>query len=143
MSLPVVTYSQTSHCYPPTTSITILSHFLLVARHYPLLHSMPVSMPPFLAPFTSPWRWMQQGPLKHWYPTAILYVIITQKTSTWIFSSYSYYLSGIPCCPLVTWYSRSSGSSIFGSFSGGPVFWALQVLSITFIWSHWCLSSNL
>jgi len=31
-----------------------------------------------------PWRWRQQGPLKRWYPTAILHGVTTQKTSTWI-----------------------------------------------------------
>jgi len=24
---------------------------------------------PFPEPFTSSWRWRQQGPSKHWYPT--------------------------------------------------------------------------
>jgi len=38
---------------------------------------------PFPAPFTLPWRWRQQGPPKHWYSTATLCSITTQKTS-WI-----------------------------------------------------------
>jgi len=31
--------------------------------------------PLFSAPFTSPWRLWQQGPLKYWYPIAALHVI--------------------------------------------------------------------
>jgi hypothetical protein len=32
---------------------------------------------------SSPWRWRQYRPLKHWYPTTTLHSITTQKTSTW------------------------------------------------------------
>jgi len=32
---------------------------------------------------TSPWRWRQHGPLKHWYPTVTLYSVTTQRTLTW------------------------------------------------------------
>jgi len=32
--------------------------------------------------FTSTWRWRQQGPPKHWYPTTTVHGITTQKTLT-------------------------------------------------------------
>jgi len=32
---------------------------------------------------SSPCRWRQHGPLKHWYPTTTLYGVTTPKTSTW------------------------------------------------------------
>jgi hypothetical protein len=35
--------------------------------------------------YTSPWRWSQQSPPKHWYPTTSVKAVTTQKTSTWIF----------------------------------------------------------
>jgi len=35
----------TPQCSPPTASNMILSHFLLAAKLYPLLHSKPISMP--------------------------------------------------------------------------------------------------
>jgi len=34
------------------------------------------------------WRWRQHGPLKCWYSTMTLRGVMTQKTSTWNFSSY-------------------------------------------------------
>jgi hypothetical protein len=40
-------------------------------------------MPPCPAPTTSLWRWRQQSPLKHWYPTTSLRGITMQKTTTW------------------------------------------------------------
>jgi hypothetical protein len=33
------------------------------------------------------WRWRQQDPLKHWFPTATLHGTTNQKTSTWIFTA--------------------------------------------------------
>jgi hypothetical protein len=82
------------HCSLPTTSITILFHFLLPVRSpFLALYWLPHSVPSytlsyiyasFPSPFTSPWRWRQQGPLKCWYPTTILCGVTTQKTLTWI-----------------------------------------------------------
>jgi len=37
--------------------------------------------------FILPWRLMQQGPLKCWYPATTLLGITTQNTSTWNFTS--------------------------------------------------------
>jgi hypothetical protein len=36
----------------------------------------------FPSPVTSPWRWRQQGPPKHWYPTTSLHGVTVQKKST-------------------------------------------------------------
>jgi hypothetical protein len=36
---------------------------------------------------TSPWRWRQHGPPKRWYLTTSLHGVITQKTTTWIFTA--------------------------------------------------------
>jgi hypothetical protein len=37
--------------------------------------------------FTSPWRWRQHGPPKHYYPTMLLHSVTTQKTTTWTSAS--------------------------------------------------------
>jgi hypothetical protein len=34
---------------------------------------------------TLPWRWKQQVPPKHWYPTTSLHSVTAQKTAAWIF----------------------------------------------------------
>jgi hypothetical protein len=52
----------------------------------------PSYMPPSSAPFTSPWRWRQQGRPKLWYPTSTLHGVTTQKTSVWIILG-DFYLS--------------------------------------------------
>jgi len=49
---------------------------------YPLFYSLPISMPPFPAPFTSPRRWRWHSPLKRWYPATLFHGIIIQKTQT-------------------------------------------------------------
>jgi len=66
---------------------SLLSHH---KYHYPfMLHTacwtLPcLSMLPFPVPFTSPYRWRQQGPPKCWCSTATLHSVTTQKTSYWI-----------------------------------------------------------
>jgi len=50
-----------------------------------LMYSMPIFMPSILPPFSSAWRCKQHGPLKHWYPTIVLHVLVIQKTTLWNF----------------------------------------------------------
>jgi len=59
--------------FPHTICSQTLPPLILYAYIYAL----------FPAPFTSPYRWRQQGPLKWWYPTTTLHSVTTQKTSTW------------------------------------------------------------
>jgi len=40
-----------------------------------------------LGPPSSWWRWRQQGPSKHRYPTATERGVTTQRTSAWIFAT--------------------------------------------------------
>jgi hypothetical protein len=44
---------------------------------------MTVTMPSFPMPFTSHWRWRQQGPPKLWYPISPLHEFKIQNSSTW------------------------------------------------------------
>jgi len=87
LAVPVVAGTITPHHSPFNTSITIPFCSLLGAGLYPLFYFLPIPMPSFPVPFTSPLWWRQQGPSKSWYPTATLHNITTQKTSNWIFST--------------------------------------------------------
>jgi hypothetical protein len=67
----------------------ILSSQCYVSYNWPNWHKFQVEVFWFVMAcsvvvVTSPWRWRQHGPLKHWYPTTTLHSNTTQKTSTWI-----------------------------------------------------------
>jgi hypothetical protein len=64
-------------------------HFLLPTgcQTLPLLILHAYIYIPYPQPFMLPWRQRQQDCPKHWYPTATLHIITTQKTSTWIFTA--------------------------------------------------------
>jgi len=47
-------------------SLSFLTSYWLLKYTPP--YSMLISMSPLSASFTSPWRWRQHSPLKHWYP---------------------------------------------------------------------------
>jgi hypothetical protein len=82
----VVTQFCTPHFFPPATDTTLLSSCILAARLYPFLYFLPISVSAFPAPFTSPWWWRQQDPLKHWYLTTTLHGVTTHKTFSWTIS---------------------------------------------------------
>jgi hypothetical protein len=50
--------------------------------HRDMMHSSVHDLNQKSATCQGVWRWRQQGPLKHWYPTATLHGITAQKTST-------------------------------------------------------------
>jgi len=75
------TNTPSSESYRNYTPFLLL--VLLLSPHFlsAYMNSIPSYTPvyiydPFHVPFTSPWRWRQYGPWKHWYHTTSLHSII-------------------------------------------------------------------
>jgi len=63
------------------SSETLVSYRITTRCHKPEDYELNLYL------ITSPWRWRQYGPPKRWYPATSLHGIVTQKTTTWIFTT--------------------------------------------------------